>query len=126
VADRGTMTFRAWPGDRAAWAAVADLPAVQRLAWFNRGFMSAWRDDDRLIVSDLRMGADNQFVFNFAVARRTGDAWQAIAPEQVRLPMDARRRLAAMWQRIWTAPDQDLAPAVPDQARALSAPDGSR
>jgi len=125
VADHGPMTFRAWPGDRAASAAVADLPAVQRLAWFNRGFMSAWRDDDRLIVSDLRMGADNQFVFNFAVARRTGDDWQAIAPEQVRLPMDARRRLAAMWQRIWTAPDQDRAPADPDQAKALSAPDVS-
>jgi hypothetical protein len=37
-------------------------------------------------------------------------------------PIDARRRLATMWQRIWTAPDQDRAPGVPDQARALTEP----
>ncbi|MDZ3822695.1 MAG: metal-dependent hydrolase [Pseudoxanthomonas sp.] len=105
VADRAPMRFRAHDRGQDDLAAVAHLPAVRRLAWFNHGFMKAWRDDDRLVLSDLRMGAEPTYTFNFAVARAEGTGWQAIPPEQVRQPLDARRRLAAMWQRIWHAPD---------------------
>lgn len=105
VADRGPMRFRAHDRGVADLEAVAGLPAVQRLAWFNHGFMKAWRDGDRLVLADLRMGAEPVYTFNFAVARDVAGAWRAIPPEQVRQPLDARRRLAAMWQRIWHEPD---------------------
>ena len=104
VAARGPMTFRAYGSDVAALEAVADVPAVRRLAWFNHGFMKARERDGRLELSDLRMGAEPDYTFVFAVAEREGDAWQAIAPEQLRLPWEARRRLGDMWVRIWEAP----------------------
>ena len=50
----------------------AGLPAVQRLAWFNHGFMGAAVVDDTLQLSDLRMGNEPDYFFRFAVAQRAG------------------------------------------------------
>jgi inner membrane protein len=107
VADRGPMRLRHHafdPGARHALAAVADAPAVRRLRWFNHGFMKPQLRDGRLVLSDLRMGAEPDYTFNFAVAERDGDGWREIAPEQLRWPWDARRRLAGLWDRIWNEP----------------------
>lgn len=126
VADRGPMHFRRHDRGLDDLAAVAGLPAVQRLAWFNHGFMKAWRDDDRLVLSDLRMGAEPTYTFNFAVARAEGASWQAIPPEQVRQPLEARRRLAAMWQRIWHEPDPPGTGRGDPQGVTPTTADGSR
>src|SRR5690606_7585113 len=54
----------------AALDALRGAPAVERLAWFNRGFMRAREVGGELVLSDLRMGHEPDYVFNFAVARR--------------------------------------------------------
>jgi inner membrane protein len=102
VADAGPMVFRAHRSDVAAMDAVAGFPAVQRLRWFNRGFMAAGQDGERLVLSDLRMGAEPDYIFQFAVARQEAGQWQPIPPEQVQRPWNASRRLAQVWRRIWT------------------------
>lgn len=104
VADARPIAFRSHPSDVAALEAVADYRAVQRLAWFNRGFMKAAERDGGLVLSDLRMGAEPDYSFNFAVAARDGDGWREIPPRQLSWPWQARRRLAEMWQRIWREP----------------------
>lgn len=104
VADRGTMRFRHLPSDRAALAAVAGDPAVQRLQWFSHGFLKAEVREGQLVLSDLRMGMEPDFTFRFIVAHQDGDHWQAIAPVQVEWPWQARERLAGLWPRIWTEP----------------------
>ena len=67
--------------------------------------------DGRLVLSDLRMGLEPDYTFNFVVAEQADGQWRAIVPEQVRVDYrspaaraDAGRRLAALWQRIWHAP----------------------
>ncbi|MGY1458903.1 metal-dependent hydrolase [Luteimonas sp. A534] len=104
VADRRPMTFRRYMSDVEALAQVDGYPAVARLAWFNRGFMKAAERDGRLVLSDLRMGAEPDYSFNFAVAEREDDGWREIPPEQLSWPWEARRRLADMWHRIWSEP----------------------
>lgn len=111
VADEGPMVFRAYASDTAALDEAAGLPAVQRLRWFNRGFMKAEVREGRLVLSDLRMGAEPDYSFRFVVAERVGDGWRAFGPEQVQWPWEARRRLAAMWDRIWTRPADEIAAA---------------
>ncbi|NZA25292.1 metal-dependent hydrolase [Luteimonas sp. SJ-92] len=111
VADRGPMRFRRFPSETAALADAAALPAVRRLAWFNHGFMKAQVRDGRLVVSDLRMGAEPDYSFNFAVAERDGAGWRPIPPEQLSWPWQARRRLGEMWTRIWNEPRQADPPA---------------
>ena len=105
VADSRPIAFRHYPSDVDALAATSDLPAVARLHWFNRGFMKAQVREGRLVLSDLRMGAEPDYSFNFVVAVRAGDGWRQVPPEQLSWPWEARRRLGQMWQRIWTEPD---------------------
>lgn len=118
VADRGPMTFRRYGSDTAALDAVTGYPAVRRLAWFNHGFMKAEARDGTLVLSDLRMGSEPDYTFRFAVAERAGDGWRPIAPRQAEWPWDARRRLAAMWDRVWNEPVERTGGAAPVEAAA--------
>ena len=104
IADRGPMRFRTHATDRRALAEVRDYDAVRRLQWFNHGFMKAQESDGQLVLSDLRMGAEPDYSFRFAVAERAGDGWREIPPRQLRWPWEARRRLGWVWQRIWKQP----------------------
>ena len=116
LADRGPMRFTRHATDQTALQSAAHLPAVQRLMWFNGGFMRAQirrqaqgrAQADVLVLSDLRMGSEPDYSFNFAVARRQGGAWQAIAPERVPGLVLTRDAVAAalrqQWQRIWYMP----------------------
>jgi inner membrane protein len=104
VADRGAMRFAAHRSDAAALQAVRGYAAVDRLLWFNHGFAKAQRSGAVLVLSDLRMGAEPDYSFRFAVAAREEGGWKEIPPQQLRWPWEARRRLDAMWRRIWKAP----------------------
>lgn len=104
VADKGPIRFHRYTSDRQALQDVAGYRAVQRLRWFNHGFMKAQRHQDVLLLSDLRMGAEPDYSFRFAVAQRQGSGWKEIPPQQLSWPWEARRRLGAMWYRIWNAP----------------------
>lgn len=104
VADDGPMVFRGHASNVQALRQVAAIPAVQRLTWFNHGFQKAQVRDGQLVLSDLRMGAEPDYTFNFAVAEPDGDGWRAIPTRQLRWPWEARRQLDAMWHRIWHQP----------------------
>jgi inner membrane protein len=106
VADQGPMIFRRHASDRAALEAVAEYPSVRRLSWFARGFLKAEQHDGRLVLSDLRMGVEPDYVFRFAVAESDGQGgWRRIPAEQLNWPTTDRLRLAGLWQRIWRKPD---------------------
>jgi inner membrane protein len=83
---------------------VREQPNVARLLWFNHHFMKAEVRDGRLVLSDLRMGAEPDYSFRFAVAEPDGEGWRAIPAEQMEWPWDASRRLPDMWARIWHSP----------------------
>ena len=103
AADRGPMTFRGYPSNTQALAEAGNVPAVQRLAWFNHGFMHAQVVNRELVLSDLRMGSEPDYFFRFAVARQ-GSPWHAIPPRQLTMSRDAARMWGDTWQRIWNAP----------------------
>ena len=106
LVDDGPLHFRGYPSNVQALREAADVPVVQRLVWFNRGFMRAEVQEDRLVLSDLRMGLEPDYNFSFEVAARRGDGWQAIAPVQqpwtapVSGMAGVRALMAAMWKRI--------------------------
>jgi len=113
VADRGVMQFQAHASDIQARDEVAGFASVQRLLWFNRGFMAFQVRDNELVASDLRMGVEPDYVFNFVVAERDGPegAWREITPRQRAWPWEASRRLAGVWSRIWSPdPPAELPP----------------
>lgn len=104
VADSGPIRFRRHASDVQAFGDAGGVAAVRRLAWFNHGFMKARVQDGRLLLSDLRMGAEPDYSFTFAVAERDGEGWRAIPPEQLRWDLPRGDQLAVMWERIWNQP----------------------
>ncbi|WP_058833919.1 metal-dependent hydrolase [Luteimonas abyssi] len=105
VADRGPMRFQQHRSDVPALSAASDLPAVQRLQWFNRGFMRAQVVDGELVLSDLRMGLEPDYSFNFVVGREDGTGWQAVSPRQLPMARPRSEELSQMWTRIWHEPE---------------------
>ena len=98
--DEGTMQFTAYPSDRDAIDDAGNIWAVNRLRWFARNFVKAHIDNDRLVISDLRMGQEPIYVFSHVVAARGNPHWKEIPAEL--LPVSfGDRALAQTWDRIW-------------------------
>lgn len=105
VADDGPIEFTVGPSGRALLESAATIPAAERLRWFANGFVRAGVEGDELVITDLRMGQDPDYVFRHAVATRGNPHWRPI--ESRRLPAAMRiDRLGGLWRRIWSeAPD---------------------
>jgi inner membrane protein len=86
---------------------------VKRLQWFTKGLYSVRLRDDDIILSDLRMGVECAYVFNFNVAEKTESGIEAGSFEK----FSERPNLSgvnAIWQRIWD-PSISLAPNTNQQ-----------
>lgn len=98
--DEGTIEFRSFPSDSISLQQASDIWAVARLRWFARDFLAATVENDQLILADLRMGQEPDYVFTHVVAERGNPHWQEIPPELVEFEF-ANRALGATWDRIW-------------------------
>jgi len=81
---------------------------IQRLQWFTKGLYSVRLRDDDIILSDLRMGVECAYVFNFKVAKKTESEIEVGSFEK----FSERPKLSGVydiWQRIWD-PSISLAP----------------
>lgn len=108
VADHTPMTFRAYASDHASLREVAALPSVQRLNWFTHGFLKAERHEGRLVLSDLRMGAEPDYIFRYVVAETDEEGnWRPIPVKRLEWAFENRSRLGKVWQRIWSTPDPE-------------------
>lgn len=106
---------------------LADNPAYTKLDWFSRGYLRIEEQEERLVVSDLRMGLTPAYVFRFAIAERNGDGFAPIPPER---DMAHRRSsegdgdwlLARLWGRpvLRPAEAQAAEAALPADTAATS------
>lgn len=101
LVDDDRVAFRSYPSDVEALRAATEVAAVARLRWFADDFVRAEIVDDRLLISDLRMGQEPSYVFNFLAAARGNPHWKAIPVEQVPLAF-SERALAETWHRLWS------------------------
>ena len=82
-------------------------PDLQRLQRFTHGFYRLKVDDQqRVVLSDLRMGGEPHYVFNFALAQ-VDNSWQIkpIATEQISATRPSLRELGWIYRRIYTSSD---------------------
>jgi inner membrane protein len=80
-------------------AEIDKTPAVQRLQWFTKGLHRVIRYGNGVVISDLRMGVDPDYVFAFRVAEISNPHPQPVVPERVRTERDFGR-LRQLWDRI--------------------------
>jgi inner membrane protein len=106
VADDGPVRFRFYPSANRLLEEAANVWAVERLRWFSQGFLKSTVKDDRLLLTDLRMGQEPYYVFTHAVARRGNPHWQAIPARRVPTTLDFGE-LRKVWRRIWQDQQED-------------------
>jgi inner membrane protein len=92
-------------------------PHVQRMLRFTDGLMRLRMEDGRLSLTDLRMGQEGAYVFDFDLGPPLAPGQAAPVAEQRRERPDVRQSLQWLWARLWGA---DLAPLSADavQGRA--------
>ncbi len=98
-----SVDFTGYTNNKILLAPIADHWPVKRLQWFTQDFYSAQLYSDQLIITDLRMGAENAYVFRFQVGEiRDGEIKplksRRIPPE---IELDS---LVWIWHRIWSRP----------------------
>lgn len=86
--DEPTIDFRSYGSDREALEAASDVWAVARLRWFAQDFLRAEVRDGRLLLSDLRMGHEPNYVFTHVVAAHGNPHWRAIPTELIPVRYD--------------------------------------
>lgn len=62
-------------------ACLDDVDAFKKLKWFSRGYYRADLEEEKIIVSDLRMGLTPSYVFRFAIAEYNRETVNSIPPE---------------------------------------------
>jgi len=75
---------------------------VQRLQWFTKGFYAVSLSGDGIVMTDLRMGLEPQYIFNFKVGVLANPHSRPVTPQQFGTLKDLGR-LAWVWKRIWAA-----------------------
>ncbi|MDQ8021429.1 MAG: metal-dependent hydrolase [Moraxellaceae bacterium] len=99
-----SIHFDRFPQHDVLRAALPDNPYLSRVVWFSHGFYAMREDDGRVLVSDLRMGQEPTYSFNFVLAQRRGDSLLPLAPEWISRRPDIGRGLAWIWQRAGGEP----------------------
>ena len=86
---------------------------IKRLQWFTKGFYSVKEQQNKIVLSDLRMGMECYYVFNFAVGEKTNKGVQVSNFEKLNQRSNLSS-LSKVWGRIWN-PDVSLAPPYADK-----------
>ena len=75
------------------------VPDVQQLEWFADGFNRADVIEEQLVITDLRMGFEDHYVFQHPVAEIQAGQWQAIDSSRLPSSLDAGD-LALFWNKF--------------------------
>jgi inner membrane protein len=97
-------------------ANIKDEWGVKRLQWFTKGFYSIKQEQQNIILTDLRMGVECSYVFNFIVGEQTSNGVVSRRVEKVSDRPDLSK-LGNVWNRIWD-PSVSLAPIMKNEACA--------
>lgn len=110
IADSGAMHFVFYKNDMDAFAQLPPSQELQRLLWFTHGFVGIkaqgqGTDQEQLVVSDLRMGLEPNYIFHYLVANKDVHSnWQAVATIE-RFPQSGitnyKKAFAWILWRIW-------------------------
>ena len=73
---------------------------VQRLQWFTHGFYSVKQIGEDIVITDLRMGSEPFYVFQFKVAETGNPHGKPTKSQKIRIDRDWEQ-LKQIWIRIW-------------------------
>jgi inner membrane protein len=95
------IRFSLYPRGEALYETLQNTPSVQRVARWSHGLFKMSERDGRIVVTDLRMGQEPYYSFNFVVAQRQNPALAPMRPTLFREQHDLRQGVAWLWRRMW-------------------------
>ena len=98
--DVDKIQIQRFPRNEELISAIVDHPKIERLRWFTKGQYKVWRSDDQIIISDIRMGVEGAYVFNFEVGLQTDNQTSIGSFQQIQQRLDLRG-LKFVWARIF-------------------------
>lgn len=98
------INFRQYPRGTELLTAVQGNWEAERIMWFNWGFYKLSEAEDQLIISDLRMGQEPHYSFNFVIAEHVNSEWEFVTPIHNSENPDLSVALDWLWQRMWGNP----------------------
>jgi inner membrane protein len=93
------ISFQPFTKNKNLLEQVGDLRSVKRLEWFSHGFLKSEIIQDNLVISDLRMGFEETYIFRHAVAETDGAQWREIDSELLRSEISLED-LNFVWQKL--------------------------
>jgi inner membrane protein len=96
----GQIRFRHYTSQHELLNGIEDYWPVKRLQWFSRGFYSVSLRQTDIVISDLRMGVEPNYAFQFKVGELSNPHAKPVPPQQITSIRDLSI-LRPMWRRIW-------------------------
>ena len=94
------IRFRRYATSNELLEGIEDYWPVQRLQWFSGGFYSVSLRQTDIVISDLRMGVEPDYVFQFKVGELSNPHAKPALPQRMPVIRDWSI-LRSIWQRIW-------------------------
>jgi inner membrane protein len=95
------VRWTAYDRGAALIARYGQEPSVARIAAFSHGFFRLSESGDRLFVTDLRMGQEPYYTFQFDLGSLAAGALQSHAPTLQSQRPDLATALPWLWRRMW-------------------------
>ncbi len=80
--------------------ALPDRAPVDRIAWFSHGFHALQREGDAILVRDLRLGVEPNYVLTFRIAEFNSEDATMVPPTRIAYSPDWSQ-LGWLWRRIF-------------------------
>lgn len=96
-----TVEFKYFSRNDQLYRQLVDHPGVARLARFSKGFFKLEERSGKVLISDLRMGQEPHYAFNFVVAERQSGELNQIAPRLEPDRPELGPALRWLWRRAW-------------------------
>ena len=98
--DDRDVSMTAFPSDPDLLEGIEASWPIERLKWFTKGFYAVSRVGDDVVITDLRMGLEESYVFRFKVGEIGNPHAKPVVPERLPAVRDLGR-LGGVWDRIW-------------------------
>ena len=95
------IKFESYPSQNSMLIDAADVWAVQRLRWFASDFLKVSVRDDKLVLTDLRMGGEPNYAFSHIVAEGGNPHWRAV-PTALITDTFSRSDLDTLRRKLWS------------------------
>jgi inner membrane protein len=93
------IEFTSYSINKPLYSQAENIWSAKRLDWFAQGFIKSMLVDDYLVISDLRMGFEGNYVFNHAIAKIGNPHFHEI--ESKLMPSDfGAEDLGYVWKKL--------------------------